>query len=230
MRKACILLSAAAMLLAVAAFAVLCIQSFSFDSQFYSDQYDKHNTASYVGAERADVNAATVLLLDYLRDKRQNLNFRANVGGQEREYYNDREKAHMVDVKNLYQKAVLFAVYCAAVAAVLFALCFLIFRKKALLPVLKGIYKAGMAVLAFFAVLLAWAAADFNGFWTTFHRVFFRNGLWLLDPSTSLMIRMFESGFFFDLVLLILLLFFGVVIPATVAAKIFHKRLAAHAG
>lgn len=225
MRKLCILFSVVATFLAVMALAVSCIQVFAFNGRFYTDEYAKNDTASYVGVSSQDLNTATDVLLSYIQDKRGDLDFTVNMDGVQRQYYNEREKAHMVDVKNLYLGAVGFAMYGIITAAALFALCFLIRKKKALKTVLFGIYNASYVILAGFAILAAWAASDFNGFWTRFHMVFFRNDLWILDPSTDLMIRMFQSGFFFDLVLMILLLFFGIFIPATVAAKLVHKRL-----
>lgn len=225
MRKLCVLFSVVATFLAVMALAVLCIQIFAFDSRFYADEYAKYDTASYVGVESRDLNAATDVLLSYIEDKRGDLDLTVNIGGEQRQYYNEREKAHMVDVKNLYLSAVNFAIYGSIAACALFAACFLIMNKKALRAVLFGIYNSAYVILAGFAILAAWAASDFDGFWTRFHMVFFRNDLWILDPRTDLMIRMFQSGFFFDLVLLILLLFFGIFIPATIAAKLVHKRL-----
>jgi integral membrane protein TIGR01906 len=214
-----------ATVLAVAAFAVLCIQIFAFQEQFYTDEYTKYNTASYVGVTQQELTGATDVLLSYIQDKRGDLDFTANIGGENQQYYNAREKAHMVDVKNLYLSAVNVEVYGSIAAAALFALCFIIYKKKAAKSVLEGVYKAGYVILGAFAILTVWAAIDFNTFWTDFHLVFFRNDLWLLDPNTSLMIRMFESGFFFDLVIMILILFFGVVIPVAVVAKLVHRRL-----
>ncbi|MEI6100372.1 MAG: TIGR01906 family membrane protein [Eubacteriales bacterium] len=228
MRKVCALFSVVATILAVAAFAVLCIQVFAFQGSFYTDEYAKSNTAAYVGVTQTELIGATDALLSYLQDKRDNLDFTANIGGETRQYYNMREKAHMVDVKNLYISAINVAVYGSIVAAALFALCFIIYKRKALKSVLFGIYRTCYVILGGFAILAVWAAIDFNGFWTDFHLLFFRNDLWLLDPNTSLMIRMFESSFFFDLVIIILLVFFGVVIPVTVASKLLHRRLALH--
>ncbi len=226
MKRACFILSAVATVLAVAAFAVLCIQIFSFQGQFYAEEYEKYGTAAYVGVTQQELNGATGVLLSYLEDKRDNLDYTANIGGEERQYYNMREKAHMVDVKNLYISAVNVEVYGGIAAAALFMLCFIIYKKRALKTVLAGIYKSCYVILGAFAILAVWAAIDFNSFWTDFHLLFFRNDLWLLDPNTSLMIRMFESGFFFDLVVMILVLFFGVVIPVCVAAKLIHRKLA----
>ncbi len=46
-----------------------------------------------------------------------------------------------------------------------------------------------------------WAAVDFNAFWINFHKLFFTNDLWLLDPAKSVLINMVPSQFFFDLVM-----------------------------
>lgn len=42
----------------------------------------------------------------------------------------------------------------------------------------------------------AWAAADFDGAFTFFHRLLFRNDLWLLDPRTDLLIRICPANMF----------------------------------
>jgi integral membrane protein (TIGR01906 family) len=44
------------------------------------------------------------------------------------------------------------------------------------------------------------AAIDFAGFWTVFHKIFFRNDLWLLNPSTDFLIRMMPQRFFVGMV------------------------------
>ena len=41
-----------------------------------------------------------------------------------------------------------------------------------------------------------WAAADFGGAFTFFHRLLFRNDLWLLDPRTDLLIRVCPESMF----------------------------------
>lgn len=227
MRKGCIVFSAAGTVLAVMALAVFCIQAFSFDRSFYAEEYAKDNTAAYVGVSQGELEDATDALLSYIQGGRGDLDLTAVIGGTERQYYNEREKAHMVDVRALYFAAAGVMIWGSIAAAGLFAACFLLWKKKALRTVLEGIYKTAYAILAAFAALAVWAAIDFNGFWVSFHLVFFRNDLWMLDPRTDLMIRMFSSGFFFDLVFRILALFLGILIAAAVTARIAHKRLAA---
>ena len=55
----------------------------------------------------------------------------------------------------------------------------------------------GAGLLA--AGLAAWAAVDFDGFFVTFHRLAFTNDGWLLDPRTSLLIRLMPLSFFISL-------------------------------
>lgn len=226
MRKGCIVFSAAGTVLAVMALAVFCIQVFSFDENFYAAEYAKYGTAATVGVSEGELGDATAALLSYIQDKRGDIDLAVTMDGEARQYYNEREKAHMVDVKALYLSAVRLAAWGAAVAAGLFAACFLLWKRKALPAVLDGVYKTSAVILAAFAALAVWAAVDFDGFWISFHRVFFTNDLWMLDPRTDLMIRMFSTGFFFDLVFRILAMFLGILIPAAVAARIAHKRLA----
>jgi integral membrane protein (TIGR01906 family) len=38
---------------------------------------------------------------------------------------------------------------------------------------------------------------DFDGLWTRFHQVAFRNDLWLLDPATDYLIMLFPEPFWF---------------------------------
>ena len=44
-----------------------------------------------------------------------------------------------------------------------------------------------------------WAVIDFEGPFLTFHRIAFRNDLWLMDPRTDLLIRLMPEAMFVDL-------------------------------
>lgn len=59
---------------------------------------------------------------------------------------------------------------------------------------------AGISVLALALFLAVPAVVDFSSWWTGFHRISFSNDLWLLDPSTEWLIKMFPLEFFFAIV------------------------------
>ena len=224
MRIADVLSAVAGFLLSVAIIATV-IDVVSFDRSFYEKEYIKNDTVSYTGMSAEDNLKATEALLDYLQDKRQDIVVTATVSGTEREVFNERETLHMVDVKALYQKAILVRNCCVIGSVILFALAVMI-GKKRLLSVLRTGWKNGViltgAVILFIAI---WALADFDQFWTNFHLLFFDNDLWLLDPNTSIMINLFPGSFFFDLVIRIILWIVG--IHLAISAVLYGTRKAA---
>ena len=191
----------------------------SFRRGFYEKEYSKLNTAADMGMTHADLMEATDVLLDYLKDRRDDLNLETTVNGQTVEMFDGREKAHMVDVKALYRTAMTVAWVAAAVCAVLALL--LILRAKAHRRTALRWILAGFGV---FGVLLAaaaiYAAVDFYHFWRSFHKLLFDNDLWQLYPDERL-IQMVPEQFFSDLVFRIVAVF------AAIAAALIGANLAA---
>lgn len=211
--------------LIVFAAAIACISGVAFDKAFYKEEYQKMDTAAYVGVSDPVLEQATGTLLDYLQGDAQSLDMQME---NKEQYYSQREKDHMVDVKALYQNAVAFMIAGFLIGGALITACFLWKKKQALKPFLQGWFWGTIGVLAFFAVIGAWAAVDFNNFWISFHHVFFTNDLWMLDPVSSRMIRMFEERFFADMVGRILAWFLSIALGSAVAAGVVHKRMKKH--
>ena len=152
-------------------------------------------TAAEIGMNREDLQRATDTLLDYLKDKRDDLFVQANIGGQEREVFNERETLHMVDVKNLYLWAMRIGNGLLILAVLFYLWAFFSGQDKR--AVLGGYLQGNFILLGIIAVLGIYAAIDFNSFWTGFHHIFFTNDLWLLDPRTDILIQMVPEQFFF---------------------------------
>ncbi len=209
-------------MLLVLATLVACVEGVAFDRAFYNKEYDKLDAAAYVGVEREILDTATNTLLEYLEGKRANLDYEARINGESREYYNDKEKSHMVDVAALNQNAVALMRVAYPIGAVLIVLACLL-RKDARM-LFRVCFFSILGTLCAFGVLAAWAALDFNSFWINFHYVFFTNDLWILDPAESLMIRMFQQTLFFDMVTTILAWFGGIVGAALVVTGILGAK------
>ena len=77
------------------------IKSIALDPSFYEKRYEKYDFYDTLHVSSEDLNQSIHVLLDYIEDNRDDI----VVYIDEQEVFNDREKAHMVDVKNLYQKA-----------------------------------------------------------------------------------------------------------------------------
>jgi len=178
-----------------------------FLPSFYQEEYQKNQTAAEIGMSQEDLDTATNVLLDYLRDRRQDIVVTAVVNGSTQEVYNDRETRHMVDVKVLYQRAIMLRNAALAAGALMLALVILRHRKDWRYYLRFG-YRTGMSVLlVLIAAIAVYASADFYSFWYKFHELLFTNDLWLLDPNTSIMINMVPGSFFSDLVMRIILWF-----------------------
>lgn len=218
-------LTAAGTVLLVLGILFALIEILAFDPGYYKTEYAKNETAAYVGVSEETLNEATRVLLEYLQDTRSSLDMRAQVSGSEREFYNEREKLHMADVKDLNLGSITFMWTALISGAVLVCGSFLFFRPR--WRTARTCFYSILGVLAAFFLLAVFAASDFTRFWIGFHHVFFTNDLWTFDPRTSLLIRMFEEQFFFDLVARILIWFLslcGLMLAAAAFTWHYGKR------
>ena len=83
------------------------IEMACFDMKFYDSQHQKltlynQKINEYIGISEKELSDVTKHLLDYIQDNEDTLDYQLNIKGVDREVFNDKEKAHMVDVKNLY--------------------------------------------------------------------------------------------------------------------------------
>lgn len=194
-----------AVLAAVCVFIILtvsAIQWVAFDLDFYWNMYYGQHTPERVGMSQDDLSRVTVEMLDYLNDEpgASFADITAVIDGVERPVFNEREITHMVDVKRLYTTVRLVKEICCIAAAVCIIL-LLIWMKSAAFRRLSAAYLIVGGALILGAVLI-WLITrnNFSAFWERFHRIFFVNDLWILDPRTDLLIRMVPEEFFSTLV------------------------------
>lgn len=176
------------------------------DYAWYEKAYEKYQVLDELEMDMPHVMEVTEEMMAYLRGNRENLVVQTIVNGKEREFFNDREKAHMVDVQNLFIGGLWLRR--GAVILLVAAIVFLLKMKanwKKLLP------KSFLIGTGSFIAITAGAGllflSDFNKYFTLFHEIFFDNDLWLLDPDTDLLIRMLPEGFFLDMVVRIGMIF-----------------------
>ncbi len=181
-------------------FVVLFIGAFRtmlFNEDFFAWHYLEHNVEQKTNTNIYELMGITHAMLEYLRGERDTLDMTAMIGGRTREVFNEREKRHMVDVKRLYSDTV--GLQMTALAVGLAALVLIVF--KGILPLvlrrLKWIFLWAGAVVITLALLFA---LDFNRWFILFHKLFFSNDLWLLDPRTDLLINLVPEIYFYQIV------------------------------
>ena len=192
---------------------------------YFEKEYEKYQVPETVHMEMDDLLEVTDEMMAYLRGEREDLHIMTTVDGQAREFFNDREIAHMEDVQGLFLGAITLrrillatAVLCVILMAVLKA------DLKKLLPKClcmgSGLFfllAAGLGILI---------STDFTKYFIIFHKIFFRNDLWILDPSTDLLINIVPEPFFSDTALRIGITFGGMVVLLLVVCAfiLFRQR------
>ncbi len=204
------LLSLAFVLLLWVFLLLTALRFWCFHRDYYAQSYVKLHTAERMGIKEEELEAATTLLLDYLNDRRQDLQLDLQRGSRREPFFGLREQAHMVDVKRLYQQALSWQLGSGLALLPLTAVLFYTRWRRRGRPSRAhswGLsFALGLLVLGFGAVLV-YALLDFEKFWTSFHELFFDNDLWLLDPSRERLIQMVPEPFFSGLALRIALSF-----------------------
>lgn len=178
---------------------------------YYEKEYTRYHVTDDVRMEMNDLLDVTQEMMAYLRGKRDDLHVPAIVDGQPREFFNEREIAHMEDVRNLFLGGLMIRRICAAAA--LLCIAALVGLKARIRKVLPGAVCAGMGL--FFALVCGLAAlisTDFTKYFVIFHQIFFDNDLWLLNPQTDLLINIVPEPFFMDTAARIAMVFAGSVL------------------
>ena len=132
----------------------------------------------------------------YLTGREENFRYLfSDKEGRQYVCFQSHEAEHMADCRELIGLAGRLR-WVTGLAALLLAAGILFRQRKAFAGgMLTGL--CGAAVV--FIGLTAWALADFDGLFVTFHRVAFTNDGWLLDPRTDLLIRLMPVNFFVTL-------------------------------
>ena len=164
---------------------------------YYEKEYAKYNVTAAVQMEMDDLLEVTDEMMAYLRGRRDDLHVPTVVNGQPREFFNDREIAHMEDVRGLFIGGLRLRLLC--VAAIVLCLTVMALTKADLRHVLPRAVCAGTGLFfAFVCILAAVIFSDFSKYFIIFHHIFFDNDLWILDPRTDLLINIVPEPFFMD--------------------------------
>lgn len=189
---------------------------------FFYAEYTRLDHARSMGMNTEDLTNATMQMVRYMEGSAPSIDLDVTVNGERVSMFNDRERAHMVDVLVLYQgwRTVSY------VGFALFALAVVLLLKR---PgeLARAFLNASKVFVLLLAAIALWVLIDFSSFWTAFHHLFFTNDLWLLDPATSRMINMMPLQLFYDIVVcmvVVFLILWAALIAIAVAVRRKEKR------
>lgn len=197
---------------------------------FYEKQYSTLEVYDDVGMTLPDLMVVTQEMLKYLQGDRDDLVVETTMYGTQREFFNEKEKLHMVDVRNLNLGAVKVAKSCCVIAALcLILMAFLHLRRKAPVKELWRCLAQTFLVGTVTFLLLMGAGAllvssDFDRYWKMFHYIFFTNDLWLLDPTTDMLINIVPGEFFQAFIIRCAVIFVSMILALTVLCIVVCVR------
>lgn len=193
------------------------------DFDFYRKEYEKYGVLSELEMSMEDTMYVTQEMMAYLRGERENLSVMTTVGDKEQDFFNEQDRFHMGEVREMFLGGLALRRYAAVLAVV--CLLILMISKADLLRILSRSYQIVLGVLAAALLILGIAVArDFNAVFTLFHEIFFDNDLWLFDPATDYIIRMLPEGLFFDFVLRIGGLFVAGLVVLLIVTIVFGRK------
>jgi len=194
----------------------------TFGPWFYSAEYDKYGIPAQIRVSKGDLMTVTDRLLAYMKGGAPDLTIETTVAGERREFFNQREKDHMVDVKNL----ILAGFFARNIAFAIIAASFIVMgllRKRFLIDFAWAVKRVFIGFLALTAILAALIASNFDRAFTIFHEMFFNNSLWILNPDTDLLINIVPLGFFMDISRTIAIIFIVFCLLAIVLSFVYNK-------
>lgn len=172
---------------------------------YFRKEFEKYNVTQNIDMEMDDIMYVMDELMDYLHGDREDLEeIVTEVNGETRDFFTEREKTHMADCKVLFDGG--FAIRKGAAVVFVALTLLLVFKKKfSLRRFLKYAALFSVIIAAGAGILAIAASIDFNACFIVFHKLFFNNDLWILDPAEDLIINILVEPFFADMALKIAL-------------------------
>ncbi len=147
--------------------------------EFYKKEFSKFNV--YEKIPDADKHALN--LINYFKDKEELSNF-----------FNEKEKLHLKDVKNLFKK--IFLIFYISLILTISLLIYFIYKKY-----YKTIWSSFfISTLILIIIILLFFIIDFNYLFTKFHIIMFNNYLWQLNPNEDNLINLFPEKLQYDII------------------------------
>lgn len=173
------------------------------DERVYRAAVRRYGAVEATGLPLEELDRASREIIAYFENDAPSLRVLVTVDGTEESLFGPRETGHMADVKRVVRAV--FRANEVALAFVLssIALRYLWAREAPLRRLAWEVLTAAGVTAVVFLGLAGVALTGFDGAWTAFHEVVFRNDLWQLDPSRDRLIQMFPEPFWRDAALAI---------------------------
>ncbi len=186
-------------IVAVPSFLITASVTWAFNSPgLYNDGFEKYSISRISGITDSDLRQVGADIRGYINSGDEPLNVQTEILGEERALFNDREVAHMKDVKRLVWGVYILALASAVYLAALTVIGVVMQRGRFFEPLAKRAMYGGGLTLGLLVIFGIAAMSDFDSLFIKFHQLSFANDFWQLDPRTDYLVRIFPDAFWLD--------------------------------
>ena len=197
----------------------------TFSDWIYEFNWDRNNISYRSNLTNNELGQVSDQIKDYFKndDEKISINIERN---KSINLFNQREIDHMVDVKNLIKFTLLFERI--SLVIIFFTLIISSYTnglREIQRVLIQIIYKSFIIWSGIILLIISGMVINFNYTFTLFHKIFFRNDLWILDPRNDYLLILFPERFFLETCIIILLLFTLINFLLLSVTWILRKRL-----
>jgi integral membrane protein (TIGR01906 family) len=182
------------------------------EPRVYRYAIDDYNAVQTTGIDRDELIRAGGEIRAYFNNNQETLQIRVEQNGRQVSLFNERETAHMADVKDRFRTMNRVQEFSILYGAVYVAVVVLWAREVSIRALAAQVAIGSFLVLAAVGIAGAIGMAGFDSAWEGFHRLIFSNDFWRLNPATDHLIQMFPPAFWESIVF-----FIGVMVAAEAA-------------
>ncbi len=187
------------MALSLCLFAGRALADMAADGRLLAEQFGIHADTRLSGVESGEWPRLANALAEYLAGRADTPQMTVLKNGRPSPAFGAAELEHLMDVRTLVSigQALLPAgAGCAMASLLLLALG----GKGGAKPLSRALSRCLFTALSFLilcgAALALWGSVDFYGLFIAFHRLLFRNELWLLDQGKDLLLQLMPQSIF----------------------------------
>ncbi|HEY0583647.1 MAG TPA: TIGR01906 family membrane protein [Chloroflexota bacterium] len=165
------------------------------DRELILQGFRDNQVAVTTGLDDAQLQRIADTFVAYFQAPPGQIQLQVTAFGQSRPLFNDKEVQHMEDVQALIQFFLRLQLVGAAVVVLRLGVAFAVDRST--ISVGREMLWSAALMVGVVVLVGVLSLLDFDGLWTRFHQVAFRNDMWLLDPRTDYLIMLFPEPFWF---------------------------------
>ena len=166
-----------------------------FQGDFLKQEVFRYGVDKKLGISEEELGRVVEEMMAWLKAPSGDLQVEVTVDQKVVSFFRERDLLHLADIAGMVHWG---RNACAVLCFLTITGVFFLLRKGRKKTLGKiYLFSWGFLLLAAIGIGL-WLLVDLVGFIDTFHRIFFRNGLWILNPATDMLIWLFPEQIFRD--------------------------------